>query len=127
MDNNNIVYIEKKTKEKKKEEKEKNKEFDSFHMKNIFLLVIHFLFYIILVHIYYTYNNENLLQCFNNSFSYILKSPYLNIYDVEIIQNNLSNISQMCNHDKLNYSKYIDTDYFKYSFLFYNQHVNTYI
>ncbi|CDO64685.1 conserved Plasmodium membrane protein, unknown function [Plasmodium reichenowi] len=128
MDSNNIVYIEKKTKEKKKEEeKEKNKEFDSSHMKNIFLLVIHFLFYIILVHIYYTYNNENLLQCFNNSFSYILKSPYLNIYDVEIIQNNLSNISQMCNHDKLNYSKYIDTDYFKYSFMFYNQHVNTYI
>ncbi|SPJ10665.1 conserved Plasmodium membrane protein, unknown function [Plasmodium sp. DRC-Itaito] len=128
MDRNNIVYIEKKTKGKKKEEdKEKNKSFDYSHMKNIFLLVVHLLFYIILVNIYYTYNNDNLLQCLHDSFSYILKSPYLNIYDVEIIQNNLSNISQMCNHDKLNYSKYIDTNYFKYSFLFYNQHVNTYI
>ncbi|SOV14980.1 conserved Plasmodium membrane protein, unknown function [Plasmodium gaboni] len=128
--NNNIVNIEKKRKEKiKEEEKEKEKKntFDSSHIKNIFLLGVHLLFYIILVNIYYTYNNDNSLQCFNHSFSYILKSPYLNIYDVENIQNNLSNISQMCNHDKLNYSKYIDTDYFKYSFLFYNQHVNTYI
>ncbi|SBT71797.1 conserved Plasmodium protein, unknown function [Plasmodium malariae] len=105
----------------------KKEEYDYSFIVNIVLLIIQVFLYIKLISIYYTYSNDEFINCFNQTLSYTLQNKYVSFSDIEIIQNNLSKINSMCNYEKINYSRFQRKSPLKYSLQFYNKNANTYI
>ncbi|KAI4837894.1 hypothetical protein MKS88_003313 [Plasmodium brasilianum] len=105
----------------------KKEEYDYSFIINIVLLIIHVFLYIKLISIYYTYSNDEFINCFNQTLSYTLQNKYVSFSDIGIIQNNLSKINSMCNYEKINYSRFQKKSPLKYSLQFYNKNANTYI
>ncbi|CRG99116.1 conserved Plasmodium protein, unknown function [Plasmodium relictum] len=104
----------------------KKVKYDYSFIIHFILLFIHLFLYVKVMSIYYAYNNDYSINCFNQTFSYFLQCNYASSKDIETIQDNLLNINNMCNYEKKDYLKY-NTDYFKIRLLFYNKNVNTYI
>ncbi|SBT00878.1 hypothetical protein, conserved, partial [Plasmodium malariae] len=103
----------------------KKEEYDYSFIINIVLLIIHVFLYIKLISIYYTYSNDEFINCFNQTLSYTLQNKYVSFSDIGIIQNNLSKINSMCNYEKINYSRFQKKSPLKYSLQFYNKNANT--
>ncbi|SBT76086.1 conserved Plasmodium protein, unknown function [Plasmodium ovale] len=104
----------------------KKKKYDYSYVLYIVLLVTHLFLFIKIVSIYYTYNNDDFVDCFNQSFSHFVKSEYLSENNVATIQSNLPKITNMCNYKKIRYTS-SGANRLGNSLLFYNKGANTYI
>ncbi|GAW79956.1 hypothetical protein, conserved [Plasmodium gonderi] len=107
---------------KKSEEK-----YDYTFIINIFLLLAHFILFIIIVFIYLTYRNDDFTNCFHQTFAHVLQNKYANISDIEDIPKKIADLSHVCNHVRIHFSKYEMRETYKYLTSFYNLNARTFV
>ncbi|VWU50882.1 conserved protein, unknown function [Hepatocystis sp. ex Piliocolobus tephrosceles] len=104
----------------------KKTKYDYTFIKKFTFLVAHLIVYIILVGIYFTYNNDTFISCFSLTLSYPIPNTYYSTHDINTIQNKLQNIKNICNYEIIKFFRG-QTDVNKYSLRLYNKMANTYI